>query len=263
MQAEILLTLKLQQRLFADPRRIALLKQIKQTGSISQGARLAGISYKSAWDAINEMNQLADQTLVDRVTGGKGGGGAAVTSYGERLIQLYDLLAQIQQKAFDVLQQDTLPLDSLLAAIARFSLQTSARNQLFGTLISRAEQPVQQHLNILLADGKTHIQAAVTAQSAERLQLTQGKEVLALVKAPWVSVTPQDQTATNVENILPGRITHLQTGLDHSEIWVTLTGGEVLCATLSNATVARYALRLDRCVNASFSAEQVIIATLC
>lgn len=37
MQAEILLTLKLQQRLFADPRRIALLKQIDKTGSISQG----------------------------------------------------------------------------------------------------------------------------------------------------------------------------------------------------------------------------------
>ena len=43
MQAEILLTLKLQQRLFADPRRIALLKQIDQTGSISQGAKHAGI----------------------------------------------------------------------------------------------------------------------------------------------------------------------------------------------------------------------------
>lgn len=56
MQAEILLTLKLQQRLFADPRRIELLKQVRHTGSISQGAKLAGISYKSAWDAVNEMN---------------------------------------------------------------------------------------------------------------------------------------------------------------------------------------------------------------
>ena len=127
MQAEILLTLKLQQRLFADPRRIALLKQIEQTGSISQGAKNAGISYKSAWDAINEMNQLSEQTLVDRATGGKGGGGAVLTRYGQRLIQLYDLLAQIQQKAFDVLSDDdALPLDSLLAAISRFSLQTSA-----------------------------------------------------------------------------------------------------------------------------------------
>ncbi|AMX06187.1 transcriptional regulator [Enterobacter asburiae] len=39
MQAEILLTLRLQQKLFADPRRIALLKQIEQTGSISQGRK--------------------------------------------------------------------------------------------------------------------------------------------------------------------------------------------------------------------------------
>lgn len=106
MQAEILLTLKLQQKLFADPRRISLLKHIALSGSISQGAKDAGISYKSARDAINEMNQLSEQTLVERATGGKGGGGAVLTRYGQRLIQLYDLLAQIQQKAFDVLSDD-------------------------------------------------------------------------------------------------------------------------------------------------------------
>ena len=39
MQAEILLTLKLQQKLFADPRRISLLKHIALSGSISQGAK--------------------------------------------------------------------------------------------------------------------------------------------------------------------------------------------------------------------------------
>lgn len=113
-QAEILLTLKLQQKLFADPRRISLLKHIALSGSISQGAKDAGISYKSAWDAINEMNQLSEHILVERATGGKGGGGAVLTRYGQRLIQLYDLLAQIQQKAFDVLSDDdALPLNSL------------------------------------------------------------------------------------------------------------------------------------------------------
>jgi molybdate transport system regulatory protein len=84
------------------------------------------------------MNTLSEQPLVDRATGGKGGGGAVVTRYGQRLIQLYDLLAQIQQKAFDVLSDDdNVPLDSLLAAISRFSLQTSARNQWFGTVTAR------------------------------------------------------------------------------------------------------------------------------
>jgi molybdate transport system regulatory protein len=47
MQAEILLTLKLQQRLFADPRRIALLKQIEQTGSISQGQKTRALAIKA------------------------------------------------------------------------------------------------------------------------------------------------------------------------------------------------------------------------
>ncbi len=39
MQAEILLTLKLQQKLFADPRRISLLKHIALSGSISQARK--------------------------------------------------------------------------------------------------------------------------------------------------------------------------------------------------------------------------------
>ncbi len=183
MQAEILLTLRLQQKLFADPRRIALLKQIAQTGSISQGAKNAGISYKSAWDAINEMNTLSEHPLVDRATGGKGGGGAILTRFGQRLIQLYDLLAQIQQKAFDVLSDDdALPLDSLLGAISRFSLQTSARNQWFGTVTARDNDHVQQHVEVLLADGTTRLKAAITAQSGERLGLNEGKEVLVLLK---------------------------------------------------------------------------------
>ncbi len=122
------------------------------------------------------MNQLSEQPLVDRATGGKGGGGAVLTRYGQRLIQLYDLLAQIQQKAFDVLSDDdALPLDSLLAAISRFSLQTSARNQWFGTITGRDRQQVQQHVEVLLADGKTRLNVAITAQSAEKLGLDEGR----------------------------------------------------------------------------------------
>jgi len=263
MQAEILLTMKLQQRLFADPRRIALLKQIAHTGSISQGAKLAGISYKSAWDAINEMNQLAEQTLVERATGGKGGGGASLTRYGQRLIQLYELLAQFQQKAFDVLQDDTLPLDSLLASIARFSLQTSARNQLFGTVVKRDDDNVQQHIDILLTDGKTRLSAAVTRQSAERLALSEGKEVLVLIKAPWVSLTVDPTHAGLADNQLTGTIKAIEQGREQSEVLLQLNDGQSLCATLPNQQVQQQTLSVGREVTAFFNADRVIIATLC
>jgi len=262
MQAEILLTLKLQQRLFADPRRIALLKQIEQTGSISQGAKNAGISYKSAWDAINEMNQLSEQTLVERATGGKGGGGAVVTRYGQRLIQLYDLLGQIQQKAFDVLSDDdALPLDSLLAAISRFSLQTSARNQWFGTITARDHQQVQQHVEVLLADGQTRLNAAVTAQSAERLGLEAGKEVLVLLKAPWVSLTCDAQRAAQADNQITGAIAHIAQGEAQSEVLIALPDGQTLCATVPNAQVED--MQEQQQVTAYFNADRVILATLC
>ncbi|WP_058913614.1 molybdenum-dependent transcriptional regulator [Entomohabitans teleogrylli] len=263
MQAEILLTLKLQQRLFADPRRISLLKQIEHTGSISQGAKLAGISYKSAWDAINEMNQLADETLVDRATGGKGGGGAVLTVYGQRLLQLYDLLAQIQQKAFDVLRDDTLPLDSLLAAISRFSLQTSARNQLFGTVMAREHHHVQQHVDILLADGTTRIRAAITERSGERLSLNEGKEVLVLIKAPWVQITRDASLASEADNRLEGQIASIETANDRSEVLVTLCDGQTLCATLPASRVKQENLVPGAGVTAFFNADRVIIATLC
>ena len=262
MQAEILLTLKLQQRLFADPRRISLLKQIAQTGSISQGAKNAGISYKSAWDAINEMNQLSEQSLVDRATGGKGGGGAVLTRYGQRLIQLYDLLAQIQQKAFDVLSDDdALPLDSLLAAISRFSLQTSARNQWFGTVTQRDHQQVQQHVDILLADGSTRLKVAITAQSGERLGLDEGKEVLVLLKAPWVSVTRDPKVASAADNQLPCRISHIQRGEEQCEVLMALPDGQTLCATLPLAEAAGLEEGAD--VTAFFNADRIILATLC
>jgi len=259
MEAELSLHIRLQQKLFADPRRIELLKRVQQTGSISQGAKLAGISYKSAWDAINEMNQMADETLVERATGGKGGGGAALTRYGERLIQLFQLMEQIQQKAFDALQQDTLPLDSLLAAIARFSLQTSARNQLFGTVVSNDAQQVVQHLLIQLADGVTQLNVALTQRSADRLQLAAGKEVLVLIKAPWIRIS---RDAAQDDNQLAATVSAIEPGEQMSEVLMKLASGETLCATLSNDQLQQLRLQPGDAVIASFNAEHAIVATL-
>ncbi|MDE8555701.1 molybdenum-dependent transcriptional regulator [Pantoea agglomerans] len=259
MEAELSLHIRLQQKLFADPRRIELLKRVQQTGSISQGAKLAGISYKSAWDAINEMNQMADETLVARATGGKGGGGATLTRYGERLIQLFHLMEQIQQKAFDALQQDTLPLDSLLAAIARFSLQTSARNQLFGTVVSNDAQQVVQHLLIQLADGVTQLNVALTQRSADRLQLAAGKEVLVLIKAPWIRI---NLDTAEEDNQLAATVTAIEPGEQMSEVLMQLASGEILCATLSNEQLQQLKLQPGNAVIASFNAENAIVATL-
>ena len=61
------------------PGKIELLEQVASFGSISAAARSMEMSYKHAWDLIEEMNQLFGKPLVAAQTGGKHGGGATLT----------------------------------------------------------------------------------------------------------------------------------------------------------------------------------------
>ena len=71
---------------FGGKARIELLRAIAEKGSITHAAKAVGISYKSAWDAIDTMNTLAGEPLVARSTGGKGGGSTQLTARGRRLV---------------------------------------------------------------------------------------------------------------------------------------------------------------------------------
>jgi molybdate transport system regulatory protein len=63
-------------------KRIEILQGIARSGSISQAAREAGISYKAAWQALDTLNNLAGVPLVSRAVGGAGGGGASAGGSG-------------------------------------------------------------------------------------------------------------------------------------------------------------------------------------
>ncbi len=74
--------------------RIALLKKIRECGSITEAARALKMSYRQAWEQVELMNRQADQPLVNRVSGGLGGGGTQLTEEGERMIDLYQKISQ-------------------------------------------------------------------------------------------------------------------------------------------------------------------------
>lgn len=261
MDLELLLSLHSQGQLFVNPRRIRLLEQIRAQGSISQGARAAGISYKSAWDAVNDINRLADSPVVERETGGKGGGGAILTPYGERLLKIYGLLNQIERMAVDALQDESASLDSLLSVVARFSLQTSARNQFFTRVLTL--EPTQLNRKICLQmTGGTRLYADITERSSHRLGLAPGKEVLALVKAPWVRLEPEGTVVTDSDNRLPGVISMVVPGEEVDEYELQLDQGEPLCALLSKTDSQRLKLNPGDRVQACFAPSQVILATL-
>jgi molybdate transport system regulatory protein len=64
-------------------------------------------------------------------------------------------------------------------------LMTSARNQLAGRVTAREDGPVSSEITLEIAAGKT-LTATITRESAERLGLSAGEPVTALIKAPHV-----------------------------------------------------------------------------
>ena len=71
------------------PGKIQLLENIHKNGSISAAGRAMDMSYKRAWDLVDEVNRICRQAAVERQTGGKNGGGAVLTPFGRSLVARY------------------------------------------------------------------------------------------------------------------------------------------------------------------------------
>ena len=81
------------------PGKVELLEGIVETGSIAAAGRRMGMSYKRAWLLVDEMNTMFAGPLVDAAKGGAGGGGAALTPLGQRMLAAYRGLEAAAAKA--------------------------------------------------------------------------------------------------------------------------------------------------------------------
>lgn len=70
--------------------RVRLLKEIQKAGSLSKAAKSLNISYKKAWQLLDSVNKSAKKPVTINSIGGKGGGGAQLTEYGQSLINAFD-----------------------------------------------------------------------------------------------------------------------------------------------------------------------------
>lgn len=71
------------------PGKIQLLEHIASLGSIAAGGRALGMSYRRAWELIDELNGIFGEPVVISRSGGRKGGGAALTPLGLTLISRY------------------------------------------------------------------------------------------------------------------------------------------------------------------------------
>ena len=136
---------------------------------------------------------------------------------------------------------------------------TSARNQFRGKVIGIKAGAVNDEVAIKLPGG-TELTAVITCTSTKNLGLAPGKDVIALIKAPWVIL------ATNLEGIrlsarnqLKGTVTEVKPGAVNTEVIVKLAGGEELAAIITNESSETLQLAAGKPVTAIVKASHMIL----
>jgi molybdate transport system regulatory protein len=71
------------------PGKICLLEAIRDAGSLSEGARKIGMSYRRAWLLVESLKRSFREPVTVASKGGKRGGGMLVTKFGDALIKSY------------------------------------------------------------------------------------------------------------------------------------------------------------------------------
>lgn len=246
---------------FVGRRWMALLAAIGHQQSITAAAKDVGLSYKAAWDAIDAMNNLADQPLVERVVGGKGGGGTRLTAHGERLVATFREVEAENARFLQRLNARIADAAPELKIIERLTMLTSARNHLAGRIVRIAPGAVNDEVELELPGG-ARIVAIVTQESVRSMELAVGGDALALIKASSVIVAVEDGSGMKLSarNQLAGTIARVVPGAVNAEVVITLAGGNSIAAIITNTSAQELRLAEGMAASAVFKASSVILA---
>ncbi len=240
--------------------RIALLRAVAQQGSITHAAKAVGLSYKGAWDAIDAMNRLTGEPLVERSTGGRGGGSTRLTAHGERLVERFEQIDAVHQRFMALLDAHSIDLDRDFSMLKVLNMRTSARNQFVGTVTAVRAGAVNDEVELMLPGGQRLV-AIVTRDSTEALGLRTHMQAIALVKSSSVLIATDLQGARlSARNRLAGTVSAVTPGAVNAEVIVDIDGGLGIAAIVTQASVAALGLAPGVPATAFFKASSVILA---
>ncbi len=81
------------------PGKMLLLEKIDALGSISAAGRAMNMSYRQAWELVDQLNKAFTEPVAASQTGGKSGGGASLTPFGHELVKRYRQIAAHAERA--------------------------------------------------------------------------------------------------------------------------------------------------------------------
>lgn len=242
--------------------RILLLEAVARSGSIAGGAKAVGLSYKAAWDALDALSNLFGQPLLETRSGGRCGGGARLTEAGRRVIRSYHRLEAELTRLLGQLEPDLAgtgirPFDLFTG----FLMRTSARNVLRGTIAEIRPDTLTAEIAVEVGP-ETTVYAQVTEESVREMGLVPGRDVVVLIKAPFVMIAPgKERPTVSARNCLGGSVVRCEVSAVNAEVVLDIGSDKRLTATITAQSARALELAPGTSAFALFDAAHVIVAT--
>lgn len=138
-------------------------------------------------------------------------------------------------------------------------MKVSARNVFKGNISKLDVGVVNAKVDIDLGGDDTLV-AVVTMDSVKSLDLVVGKEVVAIVKAPWVMLMADGgDMHLSARNILRGTVKAIEQGSVNTEVILSLRGGTEITSIVTKDAVAELGLKIGSPISAVIKASSVIL----
>lgn len=251
------LTLEMLGKPFLLEKRIVLLHAIEEHGSISKAAKAVPMSYKSAWEAVDMMNSLSDEPIVNRETGGKDGGGTTITTYGKQLLTNYAVLKREHTHFLERLSELTDIQSGVFKTIERLSLQISARNQIQAKVVSVECKNVNAKIQLKLKSGQGLV-SVITKEAVENLHIEENQIVTVIFKSNVVQLSDSSDHKSE-KNRLEGIIEKIDTDVENAKILVDVGNHDKIVSVISKEILENMKLKAGNPVWVMIKANDIML----
>lgn len=252
------LTLEILNQPFLLEKRIELLHAIAKTGSISKAAKEVPMSYKSAWEAVEAMNNLSITPIVQRETGGVGGGGTKLTTYGENLLKTYEIVKIEQKKFLENLNKLTDINTGTINTIRKLSMSLSARNQINAKIEKIDIGEVNSQLYLKLKSNNSLV-SVITQTAVLNLDLKVNDEVIAIFKSSNVLLMTDTSLNISARNKIDGIIEYINKGDVNSEVVIDIGNEDKIASVITTTSLENLKIKKGSQVSAIIKSSDVMI----
>lgn len=243
--------IKKQGQNFIGKGRIELLENIEVYGSISKAAKHMKMSYKAAWDSVDIMSKLAQEPLVTRVSGGKGGGGTIITSYAKELIYSFKEIQALNQSYFELLEYSfNEKVDDDYKASPSFTRLSGVISEL---LLNNENYEVK-----ILLNSKQVLYSINSKDFIREKDLKVGDKINFLIETSSIVLHTSLNTNSS-RNILKGKVIKQDDDGINSNITIDCENNDIIHAKITSQSSRNLNITIDKMVYAQFKAYNISI----